>query len=137
MLGALVTVGVGALLIKAPLCPSATLFGIPCPGCGLTRATLALLSGDVRSAIGFHPLVFLLAPLYFGLLGAAAVSYLRGNGAGRHAPRRPWLQARLVTIGGWCLLVLVVGVWLARFLGAFGGPAPVQTLAQWAQSRAP
>lgn len=27
---------------------------IPCPGCGMTRAYIALLKGDIASAFGFH-----------------------------------------------------------------------------------
>lgn len=36
--------------------------GIPCPGCGLTRAFLSLLEGDPASAFFYHPLFFM-APL--------------------------------------------------------------------------
>jgi hypothetical protein len=35
--------------------------GLPCPGCGLTRAFLALSRGDLEAAIHFHPLAPLLA----------------------------------------------------------------------------
>ena len=34
-------------------------FGISCPGCGLTRAWLAFLRGDVATAIAYHPLFWL------------------------------------------------------------------------------
>lgn len=120
--------GAGALavLLDAPLCPSAALLGIPCPGCGLTRATLALLRGDVGGAFHFHPLVFVLSPLFIGLLANALVDYVRGPI--QRAPRRrwntPWLGPAL-----WLLLALMLGVWGARFFGAFGGPAPVRPLA--------
>jgi hypothetical protein len=30
--------------------------GVPCPGCGFTRALLALARGDVRASLGLHPL---------------------------------------------------------------------------------
>jgi hypothetical protein len=35
------------------------------------------------------------------------------------------VQGRWVTAGALVLTVLLVGVWIARFLGAFGGPVPV------------
>ncbi len=41
-------------------CPLKWATGIPCAGCGMTRAVLALLRGDLRSALYFHPLVFVL-----------------------------------------------------------------------------
>lgn len=134
---ALIVLGIVALagaafLIEAPLCPSAAVLGIPCPGCGLTRATLALLRGELRVALAFHPLVLVLAPLYFGALGAAAITYVRGPRP-TSAPRS-WLNGRVVTLLAWVLLVLVLGVWIARFFGAFGGPVPVRTIAPWART---
>lgn len=42
--------------------------GIPCPGCGLTRATIALLRGDFALAFGTHAF----APVL--LLGLAALA---------------------------------------------------------------
>ena len=119
--------GAGALavLLDAPLCPSAALLGIPCPGCGLTRATLALLRGDLHAAFHFHPLVFVLSPLFIGLLASALVDYVRGPI--QRAPRRSWNTPWLGR-GLWLLLALMLGVWVARFFGALGGPAPVHPL---------
>ena len=37
-------------------CPTRYLFGIPCPGCGMTRALLALITLDVERAMYYHPL---------------------------------------------------------------------------------
>ena len=44
-------------------CPIRTIFGIRCPGCGMTHALVALLRGDVRRAIQFNPFVLALVPL--------------------------------------------------------------------------
>ena len=134
--------GVVALLIapfalgmaaKIPLCPSAALLGIPCPGCGLTRATLALVHGDFAAALRFHPLVFVLAPVYLGLLATIAIGYIRGTpvwaivGVAPGQPRG-WLFSKTVTRLTWVLVVLVFAVWILRFFGWFGGPVPVETL---------
>ncbi|MFO7181762.1 MAG: DUF2752 domain-containing protein [Pseudomonadota bacterium] len=115
-----------AVAFEAPLCPTAALFGVPCPGCGLTRATLRLLRGDVHGALRFHPLVPVLAPLVAFVLGAAIVRFVAGPRV--RLPRLFPPRHPLVTGLGVLLLVAVLGVWAARFFGAFGGPVPVRSL---------
>lgn len=39
-------------------CPFRTLFGIPCAGCGMTRAWISVLHLDLASAFHFHPAFF-------------------------------------------------------------------------------
>jgi len=113
-----------------PLCPMAGLFGMPCPGCGLTRATLALLRGDLPVALHFHPLVFVIAPMFAAVVGSAALGYVRGP---RPRPNlRPWLATRSATWLASLLLIATFVVWLARFAGYLGGPAPVETFRHWA-----
>lgn len=41
-----------------------TLFGIPCPGCGMTRAYVRLLQFDVVGAFRLHPM-FWAAPILY------------------------------------------------------------------------
>jgi hypothetical protein len=96
------------------LCPTALTLGLPCPGCGLTRATSLLTHGHVGEALAFHPLApFLL--LYAAFLWAyKVVESARG--------RPPELPT--ATIGGAACLI-VVGFWFVR-LGVFfaqGGAA--------------
>lgn len=126
---ALVAAGLVALafalaLLDTPLCPTAFFFGVPCPGCGLTRASLALLRGDFAAALRFHPLAPLLAPLFAVALGKVLVDYVRA------APPRAsatWWTSRSATLLASALLVLVFGVWLARFAGYLGGPVRVES----------
>ncbi len=132
------TLGVcGALglagLARMPFCPMAGVLGIPCPGCGLSRATLALLHGEVREAVHLHPLVLVLAPVFAASVGAAAIGYVRGP----RAEVRPvaWFASRTATALASVLLISTLGVWGARFLGYLGGPAPVVTFAEWARSK--
>lgn len=40
-------------------CLFRNVFGIECPSCGISRAWLALLKGDLRAAIGYNPLFWL------------------------------------------------------------------------------
>lgn len=48
-------VGVFLLVIDVG-CPFRFLFGVSCPGCGMTRAWLAFLTGDVGRAFAMNPL---------------------------------------------------------------------------------
>ncbi len=111
-------------VLDAPLCPTAFFLGVPCPGCGLTRATLALLHGEVARALHFHPLAPLLSPLFAAALGKVLLDYVRA------APPRPgptWWTSRTATWLASALLVLLLGVWVARFAGYFGGPVAVES----------
>jgi hypothetical protein len=110
-----------AILLQVRLCAFAWITGSPCPGCGLTRATLALLRGRVGEAISFHPLSIVLSPLVAIVLGYNATSYVR---------RGVWsasesIRGTIVTAIAAVLLVALFFVWIARFLGAFGGPVSV------------
>jgi hypothetical protein len=43
-----------------PGCPQQAFLGISCPGCGMTRAYLELLHGNIRGAFFYHPAFFLI-----------------------------------------------------------------------------
>lgn len=47
-------------------CPIKWFTGISCAGCGMTRAFLSLLKGDIKNAFLYHPLFFLM-PIIFVL----------------------------------------------------------------------
>lgn len=114
-----------ALAFRLPLCPSATLLGVPCPGCGLTRATAAALGGRFMDALALHPLVFLLTPLYVGFVGVAASTYIWGTERTRSDSWRVGKHIGLVMA---IAMVLMVAVWVARFFGWFGGPVPIEPM---------
>ena len=68
-LGVIVTV----LYLLGAGCPIGHVMGVPCPGCGMTRAVLALLRGDFAGALRLHGMVWslpvlLLLYLYDGRL---------------------------------------------------------------------
>lgn len=111
-----------AIASDVTLCPVAALSGVPCPGCGLTRAALALISGDFTAAFALHPLVFVAAPLV-ALLGLGLLRDVwRGESAPASVPPRAagWVAAAAAV-----LLAAFISVWFARLYGAFGGPVPV------------
>jgi len=54
-------------------CPFEYIFGIPCPGCGMTRAFIALLKLDFAEAFYFHPLF----PIVIVVLIFAVLDYFK------------------------------------------------------------
>jgi hypothetical protein len=108
-------------------CPWASLLGIPCPGCGLGRAAALLLRGELGSALLLHPLSPVLVPLVLATAARAAFVHVRGASSVA-PPVSPALRRWQSTLG--CLLAgLVLALWGARFLGAFGGP--VRVISAW------
>lgn len=107
----LILLGVGVLQMGLHLaglpgwqCPIKAATGIPCPGCGLTAATGALLHGDWREALRLHAF----APLLVFGFGVLAVVTLLPE-----APRQRTIAAILVLeqrtgIMAWVLLSLIV-----------------------------
>ena len=80
-------------------CPFRFFTGISCPGCGMSRAVLALIKLNPGLAIEMHPLVFLL-PV------AAAVYFLR-----KRIPKKA-MTALCVTA-----LVILTAVYIVRLNG--------------------
>jgi hypothetical protein len=114
----------GALVISvlfAPvrLCLIATLFHVPCPGCGMTRAALALLHGDFAGALHFHPLSIVLVPFVGTITLRQTRSYVR-TGSAWQDPLPRWIEP--IAAG---LIVLLMGVWIARWCGLLGGPVSI------------
>ncbi len=100
-----------------PMCPWASVFGQPCPGCGMTRAALALARADVGAALAWNPTAPLTVPLCAALAAFFVVSYVRD---GRMRANDP--VPRALAVG---TIVLLAIVWGARAFGAFGGPVAV------------
>ena len=112
---------VGAVAFDVPLCPFAILTRHPCPGCGLTRGTLALVRGHVTEALRLHPLVPVVTPLVALALGWNAISYVRyGRWAATEGLQGRWITRAVALLGA-----AMLAVWVARFLGALGGPVAV------------
>lgn len=96
--------------------------GLPCPGCGLTRAFIALAHGQLREAWRLHPFAFPLYAVCVGGLGtpwvATYLPALTGPGAARILQRAALVLA---------LALMAFGTW--RLLHAFTHPT-----ATWSQS---
>ena len=81
--------------------------GIPCPGCGLTRAFAALAKGQLGAAFVFHPFVY---PIALEALAAwLAWGYLALSG-------RPWPAGWSRRLGPIALghVAALVALWLGR-----------------------
>lgn len=76
----LLAVHLGAAVLSGrTLCPVARIFGIPCPGCGMTRALGCLLTGNFTGAWQWNPAVY---PLAVWTVWFLAERYLLGRCSG-------------------------------------------------------
>jgi hypothetical protein len=105
-------------------CPFAAFLSLPCPGCGLSRAARQLLAGDLHAALALHPL----SPVVIPIVAAGVLWAVRGPSGGSmlHSAARSDVASKIVDVASVILATLLIGVWIARFLGAFGGPVPVE-----------
>ncbi len=90
-------------------CPLQSTIGLPCPGCGLSRACLALLSGDVPRAMHLHAF----APLLIvGIPALIAWTFLSAKHRTRLARTATTLDRKWHI--GWLLLIALLAYWLVR-----------------------
>ncbi|MCI9456522.1 MAG: DUF2752 domain-containing protein [Oscillospiraceae bacterium] len=94
------------LLSRFYRCPFYAITGIPCPGCGMTRALLSALRMEWRQALHWNPMVYPLALC----CGYAAVCFLMGR------------TRQAASIRFWGIVgVLLLAVWLLRLPSIISG----------------
>lgn len=101
-----------AFLPNVPIpstCPSQTIFGVDCPGCGLTRSFIFLAHGDWRAAYFRNRAGWLLAAAVVLQIPYRLVALLGRN-------RQP-LGRRVPEIVGILLIVALIGNWMLHMLG--------------------
>lgn len=93
-------------------CTLRSITGLPCPGCGLTRALIAVLRGDLAAALQLHPLFWLAPPVL-----AAVLYCLVYNPAllSAHWTRIIWIA----------LAVLFIAVYIIRMILFFPDSEPL------------
>lgn len=84
------------VLLHESICLFIRIFGVPSPACGMTRAYISLMQGDIREAMLYHPL-FWLPPLI------CLLAWFRR------------LSERIIFIS----LFLLLGVWVTRLITMF------------------
>lgn len=91
----------GANFLGISSCPMVLLTGLPCPGCGLTRAALLFLQGHWKEAWQMHPFFYI-------LLGLAVLAFIQ-----RYLIGRKILAARLGVMAVAVLAVVFYGYRMA------------------------
>lgn len=91
-------------------CPFVMITGLPCPGCGLSRAGFSLLRGEFSAAWHFHPFIY-------GIVLLAAVFFIR----------RYLLHREVRSLQKW-LILLMAGMlvfYIYRMIRYFPGVPPM------------
>lgn len=79
-------------------CPIKYITGISCAGCGMTRAWISFLRGDVMRAMYYHPLFWLVIP--------AAIGYI----CRKYIPKKYYISGIIIFI------LLFMGTYAYRLL---------------------
>jgi hypothetical protein len=103
-------------------CPFAQIFGVPCPGCGMTRAALLFARGEITSSLRMHPLA-----LPSGFVSVALMVATIWVTAKHGTPEAMWRDraGRTAVLAFVGVEAAVLVLWVVRMLGALGGPVPI------------
>jgi hypothetical protein len=58
-------------------CIFRTLTGWQCPGCGITRACLSLLKGEIRTSFSYNPFLYIAGPCIIYLIVRGDLNYIK------------------------------------------------------------
>jgi hypothetical protein len=111
-----------AVFLSNQPCSVASVFHRPCPGCGMTRATLLMLHGHVRDSLAMHPLaVPMIACWGFIALLTLRATWREGV---------PWVFfrekiGRAAVYATAATYVALVALWALREFGYCGGRVPI------------
>ena len=103
------------------ICSFRGFFGVPCPGCGMTRAFCAISHGHPIDALGFH----WLSPLIYGMFVILGISHLLFL-----LLDVDWLAAidrvmRRITLP---IFVVVFTYWIVKVIHFFGWDSGLQQM---------
>lgn len=123
ILAALLVLGFGAWMNwHLWPCVFAEITGLPCPGCGLTRATVALLHGDWRTSWDFHPFAgfFLIVGILVAAGGVLPSSLVEALAARMEVFERRTKLPAIILVALVCFgLLRMLGFWYQPHIGDF------------------
>jgi hypothetical protein len=82
--------------------------GLDCPGCGMTRASYAMLHGRIGDAFAFNPVGMIILPLALIGLGIEVLGWVRGKPLPLRLNPGRW--------GATIIAVVLIGWWVVRNL---------------------
>lgn len=94
-------------LLPKFFCPFHWLTGIPCPGCGGTRAAIQLLHGNLLAALKINPLSVIFCLFLLAILASAWWDFLKGTNYLRTLTRTRWPNYITFPILG-----VILAVWI-------------------------
>lgn len=102
-------------LLELPIpetCASRSLFGVKCPGCGLTRSFIHLARGDWRASLAIHRIGWLLALAVLIQFPYRLLSLKGGEAAAAMRIVARWFGYFLIAmlVGNWVLDVVAFGL---------------------------
>lgn len=97
-------------------CPIKAITGKYCPGCGVTRMCMALISGDIKVAVQYNLLLMCLIPVFLVFGSRRSVIYVK---TGQTDPDK------IETVVIFIVFVLAVAFWILRNTEAFAFLAPI------------
>jgi hypothetical protein len=98
--------------INAWSCPIKAVLGIPCPGCGLSRACALWLHGQWQASLQAHAF----APLFLGAVGLVAVTAVLPNDIRQVVVEKISAFERQTGVAAWLLMGLML-YWCLRLGG--------------------
>jgi hypothetical protein len=108
--------------LGAQRCVIATLWHVPCPGCGITRALRLLADGQVGASLRMHPLA---VPVLLGgtllMVSTVWATVTLGSPIRLHRSR----FGRIAIAVAAAVYGATLALWALRWFGCFGGPVPV------------
>ena len=95
-------------LLTGASCIIRSSIGLPCPGCGMTRAYARLFMLDIRGAFAWHPMFWAVPALFAAWLCNEYIAYITT----KHPGRRVWFvwfyEPFILCVGAAVIIVFVI-----------------------------